>query len=105
MQMNYKKPCTIKVWYWNYRAKENAYQSDNKKIHFEVIQDNERIALLDWVIPDFLDGLELVDKFMVNKYRVLNMLSKINYCKNFEAERLNSDLVDIVVGEKDIRVF
>jgi len=70
MQMNYKKPCTIKVWYWNYRAKGNVYQSDNKIIHFEVIQNEERIALLDWVIPDFLDGLELVDKFMVNKYRV-----------------------------------
>jgi len=79
MQMNYKKPCTIKVWYWNCRAKGNVYQSDNKIIHFEVIQNEERIALLDWVIPDFLDGLELVDKFMVNKYRVIKMLSKINY--------------------------
>jgi len=33
------------------------------------------------------------------------MLSKINYSANFDAHRLNSDLVEIVMGENDIRVF
>jgi len=103
--MNYKKPCIIKVWYWNYRATGNQYQHDNKQIHFEILQENNRIALLTWNIPDFLDGIELVNQFMVNKYRVLNMLSKINYSIDFESGRLDSDLVDIVIGENDIRVF
>jgi len=103
--MNYKKPCIIKVWYWNYRAKGNQYQHDNKQIHFEILQDNERITLLTWYLPDFLDGLELVNQFMVNKYRVVNILGKINYSIDFESGRLNSDLVEIVMGDNDIREF
>ena len=103
--MNYKKPCTIKIWYWNYRATGNQYQHDNKQIHFEILQDNNRIALLTWYLPDFLDGIELVEKFMVNKYRVINMLSKINYSNDFESGKLNSDLVKIVMGDNDVRVF
>jgi len=95
----------IKVWYWNYRAKGNQYQSDNKQIHFEILQDNERVCLLTWYLPDFLDGIELVNQFMVNKYRVMNMLSKINYSIGFESCKLKSDLVEIAMGENDIRVF
>jgi hypothetical protein len=104
-QINYKKPCTIKIWYWNYKSNENNYQSDNKQIHFKILQNNERIALLTWNIPDFLNGTELVNQFMVNKYRVLKMLPKINYSNNFVADRLNSDLVEIIMGENDVREF
>ncbi len=104
-QINYKKPCTIKIWYWNYRSKENNYQSDNKQIHFEILQNNERITLLTWYIPDFLNGIELVNQFMVNKYRVLKMLPKINYSSNFESDKLSSDLVEIIMGENDVREF
>ena len=33
------------------------------------------------------------------------MLAKINYSSNFESGKLNSDLVKIVMGENDVRVF
>lgn len=109
--MSYNNSCTIKIWYWNYRSKENNYQSNDKQIHFEILQNNralqddQRIAILTWYIPDFLDGIEMVNEFMVNKFRVIKMLNKINYSSNFKGDRLNSDLVKIVMGENDVRVF
>ena len=105
---SFKKPCTIKIWYWNYRDLNNRYGLDNKQIHFEILQDGlnpdkEKRLLFTYSIPDFINGYEMVESFMKDKYEVLRHLSKLNYNQSFVICNLNYKLITLEQGESDIR--
>lgn len=104
--MDYNKNCTIKIWYWNYRledTKGGQYHRDNKRINLEILQDGERQALIDYPIPEFVNGHRMVDKFLNDKIAVLHILPHINYIQGFKADDLKYDLVNLIQGESDMR--
>jgi hypothetical protein len=103
--VNYKKSCDIKIWYWNYRDKDNRYSQDNKKIHFEILQNNERQMLLNYQIPKFLDGNKLVDEFLASKFATLSFLPSLNYNQDFNTYSLKEELINLIKGDCDYRVF
>lgn len=91
----------IKIWYWNYKDINSNYSSDAKEINFEILDSktNNRITLMTFKIPSFMDGMEIKDKFIKSKYEIMEFIPCINYSNNFSSNMLKYNNFEVIEGK------